>query len=190
MFNNKVSPDKINHKNAKKYCQIVLFSSKKALVVCYSALQSGLSIFAENQNKISHTFCKLILAKVSTPCILPSHTGFKNIFTTYHCFIISFNEFIKCPHQFWIPNLRKNLNECLLWFLFNWQTEKKLLFGTSKKFLFFFNFSNWDKFVDKIGENIRWIRYLGGNYVSSLEILIDKYSMSCSIKSSFISPSD
>ena len=81
----KVAPGKKNHKNAKKYCQIVLFSSKKALVVCYSALQSGPSIFSanQNQNKISHAFCKLILAKVSTPCILPSHTGFKNIFNHY-----------------------------------------------------------------------------------------------------------
>ena len=33
LFNNKVSPGKINHKNAKKSCQTVLFSSKKALVV-------------------------------------------------------------------------------------------------------------------------------------------------------------
>ena len=34
LLNNKVSSGKINHKNAKKIsCQIVLFSSKKALVV-------------------------------------------------------------------------------------------------------------------------------------------------------------
>ena len=33
LFNKKVSPGKINHQNAKKSSQIVLFSSKKALVV-------------------------------------------------------------------------------------------------------------------------------------------------------------
>ena len=33
LFKNKVSSDKINHKNAKNSCQTVLFSPKKALVV-------------------------------------------------------------------------------------------------------------------------------------------------------------
>ena len=56
-------------------------SSYLALEVCYAALQSGLDIFLENQNKIRHAFCKVILAKFVTPCILPSYTGFKNIFS-------------------------------------------------------------------------------------------------------------
>ena len=37
-------------------------------------------------------------------------------------------------------------------FFFNSQTEKKR-FCTNQKFLFFFNFSNWEKFEKIIGEN-------------------------------------
>ena len=49
-------------------------------------------------------------------------------------------------------------------FFFNWQTEKKHLFWTNKKFVFFFNSSSWEKicgkkFVKQIGEIIWWIRY-------------------------------
>ena len=47
-------------------------------------------------------------------------------------------------------------NEYLLWFLFNWQTEKKKLFWTNKKLVFFFNCSNWGKFVEKIRETNWW----------------------------------
>ena len=38
--------------------------------------------------------------------------------------------------------------------------RKRNLFWTNKKFLFFFNCSNWEIFVEKIGESIWWIRYL------------------------------
>ena len=56
---------------------------------------------------------------------------------------------IRFFHQFRIPNLRN-----LSWFLFqlaNWD-----FFLTNKKFVFFFNCSNWERFVDKIGETNWW----------------------------------
>ena len=43
------------------------------------------------------------------------------------------------------------------WFLF--QLANKL-FWTNKKFAFFFNCSNWEKFVKQIGENIWWVCYI------------------------------
>ena len=81
LFNNKVFPGKINHKNAKKSCQRVAKGKKGAKtrvgwqrVVCMRA-------------KIQRCFRVLIAVyeirvsgPVSSPCILPSHTGFKNIF--------------------------------------------------------------------------------------------------------------
>jgi hypothetical protein len=45
------------------------------------------------------------------------------------------------------PNLHF-FNEFLLW-LAIWQSEETLLFWTDKKFVFYFNCSNWEKFVDK-----------------------------------------
>ena len=49
-------------------------------------------------------------------------------------------------------------------FFLNWQTEKKNLFWTNKKFVFFFSTAqteknSWKQFVKQIGKNIRWIRY-------------------------------
>ena len=37
--------------------------------------------------------------------------------------------------------------------------RKKNTFWTIKKFVFFFNSTNWENFVKQIGENIWWIRY-------------------------------
>ena len=36
---------------------------------------------------------------------------------------------------------------------FHWPKTEKNLFWTNKKFVFFFNCSNWEKFVEEIGEN-------------------------------------
>ena len=33
---------------------------------------------------------------------------------------------------------------------------RKKMFWTNQKFVFFFNYSNWEKFVDKIGESNWW----------------------------------
>ena len=38
-------------------------------------------------------------------------------------------------------------------FFLNWQNEKNKMFWTNKKFVFLFNWSNWQKFEEKIGEN-------------------------------------
>ena len=53
-------------------------------------------------------------------------------------------------------------NEYLLWFLFQLASwEEKKMFWTNKIFFFYFNCSNWEKFMEKfvkqIGENIWWI---------------------------------
>ena len=67
-------------------------------------------------------------------------------------------KFIRCFHESQIPNLRKFLtNICYDFQLANW--DKKILFWTNKKFVFFFNCSNWEKFVEKIGET-NWWTYL------------------------------
>ena len=50
---------------------------------------------------------------------------------------------------------------------FNWQNEKKHLFSTNKKFVFFFNCSNLEKFVEKIRET-NWWNYL----MNSLKVLV------------------
>ena len=52
------------------------------------------------------------------------------------------------------------LKEYFFWFLFqlvNW--EKKTVFMTNKKFVSFFNGSNWETFVEKIRE-INWWKHL------------------------------
>ena len=67
------------------------------------------------------------------------------------------NEFIRCFHQSQIPHLLFFYNSWHVFF-FNWQTVKKL-FWSDKKFVFFFNCSNWEKFVDKISET-NWGKYL------------------------------
>ena len=60
-------------------------------------------------------------------------------------------------HQSRIPNLQKILTNIYFDFFFNWQTEGKKLFWANKKLCFFFNYSNWDNFLEKIGGNIWWI---------------------------------
>ena len=57
-------------------------------------------------------------------------------------------------------NLEFRIYEIYYDFLLNWQTEKNKLFWSNKKFVFFFNCTNWEKLVKQIGENIWWIRYL------------------------------
>ena len=42
---------------------------------------------------------------------------------------------------------------------FNWETEKKNLVWNSKKFVFIFNCSNWERFVEKFRET-NWWKYL------------------------------
>ena len=41
-------------------------------------------------------------------------------------------------------------------FFFNWQTEKKKLYWTNQKFVFFFNCSNWEQFMEQIGVTNWW----------------------------------
>ena len=62
-FNSKVGPGKINHKNAIKSCQIVLFSSKSAAerlssttIVCWFAKHSDTEQLTKNAN-----FCHSML---------------------------------------------------------------------------------------------------------------------------------
>ena len=71
--------------------------------------------------------------------------------------------------QFRILNLRILLTNIYYDCFFNWQTEKKNLFWTNKKFVFFFNCSNWEKIVEKIRET-NWWNYL----MDSLKVEIDE----------------
>ena len=64
-------------------------------------------------------------------------------------------------HQIFSPIYKSGstnfLKEYFFWFLFqlvNW--EKKTVFMTNKKFVSFFNGSNWEKFVEKIRETNWW----------------------------------
>ena len=57
--------------------------------------------------------------------------------------------FIRYFHQSRIPNLQNFFMNIYYDFFFNWQTEKKHLFWTNKKFVFFFNCSNWEKILEK-----------------------------------------
>ena len=79
------------------------------------------------------------------------------------------DQFIRWFHQSRIPNLRIFIMNFCYQFFFIWQTEKKELFWADKKFVFFFIGSNWEKFVEKlveqIGENIWWIRCI--SYISN-----------------------
>ena len=63
------------------------------------------------------------------------------------CFL-SCNEFIRCFHESRIPNLQIFITTICYDFFYNWQTEKKRLFWTNKKFVFFFNCSNWKKILE------------------------------------------
>ena len=61
-------------------------------------------------------------------------------------------------------------NDFLLWVLFHLANREKNCFGLIKSlFYIFFNGSTWEKFVEKlveqIGENICWIRYI--SYISN-----------------------
>ena len=61
-----------------------------------------------------------------------------------------------CDLRFTIYESRFLLKNIYYDFCFNWQTEEKILFWTRKKFVFYFNCSNWEKFVEKISETNLW----------------------------------
>ena len=65
----------------------------------------------------------------------------------------SFNEFI--IHQTWIPNLRIFLQIVIAIYFSTGQLSKKL-FRSNKRFVFFFNGSNWIKLMEKIRERNWW----------------------------------
>ena len=74
------------------------------------------------------------------------------------------NDFIRWFHLSRIPNLRIFSNENWSWFLFqpgNWEKKgKKTVFGFITKPVFFFNCSNWEKFVGKNRETNWWKQLL------------------------------
>ena len=51
-----------------------------------------------------------------------------------------------------IPNLRIFPMNIYYDLFLNWQIDKKKLFWTNKKFVFFFNWANWEKSVEKNSE--------------------------------------
>ena len=59
-------------------------------------------------------------------------------------------------------------SEYLLWFFFSTGKLRKKLFWTNKKFVFFVNCSNWERFEDKIGEPNWWKYLINSLYVSPL----------------------
>ena len=66
------------------------------------------------------------------------------------------NEFVRWFHLSRIPNLLIFLTKIGHDFFFNFQTEKKNCFWIYNKSVFFFNCSNWDKFMEKIRDTNWW----------------------------------
>ena len=62
--------------------------------------------------------------------------------------------------KFWINDFSYN-------FFFNWQTETKQPVLNNNKFIFFFNCSNWEKFMEKIHET-NWWKHL----MNSLQVIL------------------
>ena len=67
---------------------------------------------------------------------------------------LTINEFIWWFHQSRMPNLLLIFVTNICYdFCFNWEKNQ---FWTNKKFVFFFNCSNWEIFVEKISETNWW----------------------------------
>ena len=74
-------------------------------------------------------------------------------------------------------------------FFFNLQTEKKILFWTNQNFVFFFNCSSWEKFVEKIGEADWWKHLMNSLHVFFLsKILLGTYNQSLRRAAFLLSP--
>ena len=84
------------------------------------------------------------------------------------------NQFIRCFHQSRLLNLRIFITNICYYFFFNWPADKKNPFRTNKKFVFFFNCSNWEKFNEKIRETNRWKQLMNSLDVLKMSLILCK----------------